>query len=64
MHGGNFVVVHRFQCLISSSNTTSAPYNNQNGVKFVTLHIVLLWLLTALGMTSTHLPFFSPSRFS
>jgi hypothetical protein len=30
-------------------------------VKFVALQTVVLWLYTAFGMTSTYLPFFSPS---
>jgi hypothetical protein len=30
-------------------------------VKFVALHTVVLWLHTAVGMTSAHLPFFLPS---
>jgi hypothetical protein len=42
-------------------NTTSAPYISQNGVKFVTLETVVVWLHTTLGMTSAHLHFFSPS---
>jgi hypothetical protein len=38
-----------------------APYINWKGVKFVALHTVVLWLHTTVGMSSTHLPFFSPS---
>jgi hypothetical protein len=38
-----------------------APYINRKGVKFVALHTVVLWLYKAVGMTSAHLPFFSPS---
>jgi hypothetical protein len=30
-------------------------------VKFVALHTVVSWLHTVVGMTSAHLPFFSPS---
>jgi hypothetical protein len=30
-------------------------------VMFVSLHTVVLWLHMAVGMTSTNLPFFSPS---
>jgi hypothetical protein len=40
----------------------SASYISQNGVKFVTLRIVVLWLYTAFGMTFAHLPFFSSSN--
>jgi hypothetical protein len=47
---------------ISSGSIASAPYINQNGVKFVALQTVVLWLDTAIGMTSTHFPFFSPSN--
>jgi hypothetical protein len=50
-----------FGCFISSDSTASAPNNNQNQVKLVALQTVVLWLHTALGMTSAHLPFFSPS---
>jgi hypothetical protein len=55
------VVVCKLRCFISSSSTASAPYINQNGVKFVALHTMVLWLHTTVGMTSVHLPFFSPS---
>jgi hypothetical protein len=58
---GLSVVVRRLRYFISSGNTASAPYINQNGVKFVTLHTVVLWLHIAIGMISAHLPFFSPS---
>jgi hypothetical protein len=61
---GNTVVsvaVHKLWYFISSSSTASAPYINRNGVKFVAMHTVLLWLHTTVGMTSAHLPFFSPS---
>jgi hypothetical protein len=46
--------------VISLGNTASALYISQNGVKFVILETVVLWLHTALGMTSVHLPFFPP----
>jgi hypothetical protein len=55
------VAFHKLQCFISSSSTASAPYINRNGVKFVALHTVVLWLHMAIGMTTAHLSFFSPS---
>jgi hypothetical protein len=55
------LAVDKLQCFISSGNTALAPNINQNGVKFDALHIVVLWLHTAVGMTSAHLPLFSPS---
>jgi hypothetical protein len=55
------IVVHKIQYFTSSGSILSAPYINWNGVKFVALQNVVLWLHTALGMISTHLPFFSPS---
>jgi hypothetical protein len=61
MHVGVYVEVRKLWCFISSGSTASAPYINQNGVKFVALHTVVLWLHVAIGMTSSHLPFFSPS---
>jgi hypothetical protein len=45
------VAVHKLQCFISSGSTGSAPYVNQNSVKFVALHSVVLWLHTTVGMT-------------
>jgi hypothetical protein len=60
-HDGASVAVHKLWCLTSSVSTTSTPYINKNGVKLVALHTVVLWLHTAVGMTSAHLPFFSPS---
>jgi membrane-bound acyltransferase YfiQ involved in biofilm formation len=63
LHWGMVVlplVAHRLWCLISFDNTASAVNNNQNRVKLVALQTIVLWLHTALGMTSTHLPFFSP----
>jgi hypothetical protein len=60
-HTGPSVAVHKLQCFISSGSTASAPYINWNGVKFVVVHTVVLWLHTAVGMTSAHLPFFSCS---
>jgi hypothetical protein len=60
-HAGVSVAVHKLWCFISSGSTVSAPYINHNGVNFAALHTVVLWLHTAVGMTSAHLPFFSPS---
>jgi hypothetical protein len=60
-HASVSAVVHKLRYFISSSSTTSAPYINWNGVKFVALHTMVLWLHTTVGMTSAHLPFFSPS---
>jgi hypothetical protein len=55
------IVVCKLRCFISSGSTASAPYINQNGVKFVALHTVVLWLHRTVGMTSAHWPIFSPS---
>jgi hypothetical protein len=55
------IAVHKLRCFISSGSTASAPYINQNGVKFVALHAMVLWLHTVVGMTSAHLSFLSPS---
>jgi hypothetical protein len=44
-------------CLNSSEVTGSSPYNNLKGVKFITLQTEVLWLHTALGNSSAHLPF-------
>jgi hypothetical protein len=60
-HAGTSAVVHRRRCFTSSGNTASALYISQNGVKFVALETIVLWLHTALGMTSANLPFFSLS---
>jgi hypothetical protein len=43
--------------LISPGVTGSSPYNNLNGVNLVALQMEVLWLYTALGTSSTHLPF-------
>jgi hypothetical protein len=59
-HGGVSIVVLKLRCFISFGNTASAPYINQKGVKFVALDTVMLWLHTAVGITSAHFPFFSP----
>jgi hypothetical protein len=61
-HGTVSIAVRRLQCFISSGNIASAPYINWKGVKFVALETVVLWLHTAVGMTSAHFPFFSPSN--
>jgi lantibiotic modifying enzyme len=61
-HAGVAVAVLKLQCFTSSRRTASAPYINRNNMKFVALHIVVLWLHTACGMTSTHFLFFSPVR--
>jgi hypothetical protein len=61
-HGTVSVAVRKHWCFISSGNTTSAPYISRKGVKFVALQNVVLWLHTAVGMTSTHFPFFSSSN--
>jgi hypothetical protein len=61
-HGTVSVAVCRLRCFISNGNIASAPYISRKGVKFVALQIVVLWLHTAVGMTSTHFPFFSPSN--
>jgi hypothetical protein len=60
-HAGTSADVCRLRCFTSSGSTASTLYISQNGVKFVGLEIVMLWFHTALGMTSGHLPFFSPS---
>jgi hypothetical protein len=59
-HGRASAVVRRLWCLISSGSSASASNNNWNMVKLVALQTVVLWLHTALGMTSAHFPFFSP----
>jgi hypothetical protein len=57
------VLAHKLRCFISSGSIAFAPYINQNGVNFVARHtVVVLWLHIAVGMTSTHFPFFSPSN--
>jgi hypothetical protein len=61
-HAGVTVAIIKLRCFTSSGRTASAPYISQNGKKFVALHTVVLWLRTAWGMTSTHFPFFLPSR--
>jgi hypothetical protein len=60
-HGGAPTVVRRLWCLISFNSTASTLNTNRNGVKLVALQTIVLWLHTALGMTSAHLSFFSPS---
>jgi hypothetical protein len=60
-HTGTSITVHKLQCFTFSGRTTSALYISRNGIKFVALHIVVLWLHTACGMISVHFPFFSPS---
>jgi hypothetical protein len=55
------IAVLKFQCFTSSGRTASALYINWNGMKFVALHTVVLWLHTACGITSVHFPFFSHS---
>jgi hypothetical protein len=60
-HVGAFIAVHKLRCFTSFGSTASAPYINQNGVKFAALQSVVLWLHTTLGITFAHLPFFSPS---
>jgi hypothetical protein len=60
-HTGASVAVHKLQCFTSSGSTASASYIIQNGVKFVALQTVVLWLHSALGITFAHLHFFSPS---
>jgi hypothetical protein len=61
-HGTISVAIRRIQCFISSENIAYAPHINRKGVMFVTLQIVVLWLHTAVGMTSAHFSFFSPSN--
>jgi hypothetical protein len=61
-HGTVSVAIRRLQRFISSGNIASAPYINRKGVKFIALETVVLWLHTAVGMTSIHFPFFSPSN--
>jgi hypothetical protein len=61
-HVGVTIVVLKLQCITSLGRTAIAPYIGQNGMKFVALHTVVLWLHTACGVTFTHFPFFSPSR--
>jgi hypothetical protein len=58
-HARVVVTVRKLQCFTSSGRTL---YISWNGVKFVALHTVVLWLHTACGMTSTHFLFFSPTR--
>jgi hypothetical protein len=60
-HAGASVVVRKLQCFTSSGSIASAPYISQNGVKFVALQTVVLWLHTDCGMTSVHLSFFLPT---
>jgi hypothetical protein len=60
-HRDASVVVCKLWCLISSGNTASASNSSRNGVKLMALQTVVLWLHTALGMTSAHFFFFSPS---
>jgi hypothetical protein len=52
-----FALVLALHSLISSGVTGSSPYNNLNGVNLVALKTEVLWLHTALGSSSTHLPF-------
>jgi hypothetical protein len=58
-HARASIPIHRLRCFTSSSSTASAPYINRNGVKFVALQTIILWLHTALGMASVNFPFFS-----
>jgi hypothetical protein len=60
-HTGASIAIRNLRYFTSSDSTSSAPYINQNGVKFVALQTVVLWLHIALGMTSAHLPFVLPS---
>jgi hypothetical protein len=57
-HGTVSVAIHRLWCFISSGNISSVPCISQKGVKFIALQIVVLWLHTAVGMTSAYFPFF------
>jgi hypothetical protein len=59
-HGVLPAATHKLRCFISTGSIAFAPYINQNGVKFVALQTVVLWLHTIVGMTSAHFPFFSP----
>jgi hypothetical protein len=58
------VVARKLQCFISSGSIAPAPYINQNGVKFVAQQTVVLWLHTAIGMTSAHFVSSLPPIFS
>jgi hypothetical protein len=59
-HGGASVVVCRLWCLISSGSTTSALNNNQKRGEVGGSGDRSVVTLYCLGMTSAHLPFFSP----
>jgi hypothetical protein len=52
-----FVFVLALRSLISYGVTGSSLYNNLKGVNFVALQMEVLWLHTALGNSSAHLPF-------
>jgi hypothetical protein len=54
-------VARKLRYFNSYGSIAFALYINQNGVKFVALQTTVLWLYTAVGMTSAHFPFFSPS---
>jgi hypothetical protein len=51
------VLVLAPRSLISSGVTGSSLYNSLKGENFVTQHTKVLWLHTALGNSSVHLPF-------
>jgi hypothetical protein len=50
------------QTFISSSVTGSSPYQSLNVVNFFALEMDVLWLHTALCISSAHLPFAWSSR--
>jgi vacuolar-type H+-ATPase subunit I/STV1 len=55
-------IVQWLLCLISFGIAASALNNNWNGEKFIALETDVLWLHIVLGITSSHLQFFSPSK--
>jgi hypothetical protein len=61
-HGTVSVAIRRLRCFISSGNITSAPYISRKGVKSIALQTMVLWLHIAVGMSSAHFSFFSPSN--
>jgi hypothetical protein len=55
-------LVLTLQNFISSGVTSSFPYSSLKGVEFVALEMDVLWLHTALGNSTHHLPFNWSSR--
>jgi hypothetical protein len=48
-HAGASIAVRKLRCFTSSSSTTSVPYISRNGVNFVALQTVVLWLILLLA---------------